>query len=70
MDAVDLKANRDMSAYFTGLSTPCPSNLCDGTLSEFDQESWEPFKAFLFCPKCESRLRLHKKSDVPLVGGQ
>lgn len=61
MDPLDLKANRDMSAYFTGLAHPCPSNLCDGFLTEYDQESWEPFKAFLFCPDCESRLRLYKK---------
>jgi len=61
MDALDLKAHRDMEKYFTGLQHPCPSNLCDGFLSEVDIVTMEPFKAFLFCPECESRLRLYKK---------
>lgn len=61
MDALDLSSNKEMRAYFTGLKVPCPSNLCDGFLTEYDQESWEPFKAFLMCPDCESRLRLYRK---------
>ena len=63
METLDLTANRDMRKYFTGLQRPCPSNLCDGFLSEYDQVSWQPFKAFLVCPDCESRLRLHKKEN-------
>lgn len=61
MDALDLKSNQGMREYFVGLKHPCPSGLCDGVLEEYDQVSWEPFKAFIMCPKCESRLRLYKK---------
>lgn len=61
MDKLDLKINKEMRSYFVGLQRPCPSNLCDGFLTEYDQESQEPFKAFLMCPLCESRLRLYKK---------
>jgi hypothetical protein len=61
VDVLDLSANQQMRQYFVGLKVPCPSNLCDGFLEEYDQETFEPFKAFLMCPKCESRLRLHKK---------
>ncbi len=62
MDDLDLTSSIDMRSYFIGLQRPCPSNLCDGFLIEFEQESWNPFKAFLMCPKCESRLRVHKKN--------
>jgi hypothetical protein len=61
MDVLNLTANKDMRSYFTGLHRPCPSNLCDGFLTEYEQESWDPFKAFLYCPDCESRLRLYKR---------
>lgn len=62
MDPLDLIANRDMAKYFVDLLVPCPSSLCDGFLSEYDEESFsQPFKAFIMCPKCESRLRIYKK---------
>ena len=60
MDVLDLSANRDMRAYFVGLNVDCPSVHCDGKLSEYDEEAFNPFKAFLVCPECESRLRIHK----------
>ena len=63
MDILDLTANKGMREHFLGLQRPCPSGLCDGFLTEYDQETWEPFKAFLLCPKCESRLRVHKKEN-------
>jgi len=59
----DFASVTDMQKYFTGIQKPCPSNLCDGFLTEYDQETWDPFKAFLVCPKCESRLRLVKKEN-------
>lgn len=62
MDILDLKANKDMRQYFAGLKRPCPSNYCDDFLTEYEQETWEPFKAFLVCPTCESRLRVHKRT--------
>lgn len=61
MDTLDLAANEGMRQYFVQLHLPCPSKLCDGFLTEYDQVSWSPFKAFLMCPECESRLRLYKK---------
>jgi hypothetical protein len=61
VDKLDLKVNTDLRTYFVGLQRPCPSNMCQGFLTEFDQEGWEPFKAFLMCPKCESRLRVYKR---------
>lgn len=60
MDGLDLSANKDMRRYFEGLNVSCPSAHCDGRLTEYDQESFEPFKAFLVCPDCESRLRIFK----------
>ena len=61
MDALDLESNLGARDYFTGIKHPCPSNLCEGFLTEYEQETWEPFKAFLMCPDCESRLRLYRK---------
>ena len=60
MDVLDLSANKDMRKYFVDLNVDCPSAHCDGKLTEYDQESFQPFKAFLMCPKCESRLRIYK----------
>lgn len=60
MDALDFVANRDMRKYFADLKVDCPSNHCDGTLTEYEQEGFKPFKAFLVCPLCESRLRISK----------
>jgi len=61
MDVLDLSSNALVREHFVGLKRPCPSKLCDGFLEEYVQESWQPFKAFLMCPKCESRLRLYRK---------
>jgi hypothetical protein len=61
MDTLDLAANKSAREYFVGLTLPCPSRLCDGFLDEYVQESWQPFKAFLMCPNCESRLRVWRK---------
>jgi len=61
MDVLDLSANKDMRQYFAGLDVACPSSHCEGTLTEYEQESFEPFKAFLMCPDCESRLRISKR---------
>jgi len=63
MTLEDLEQNERMRSYFTGLAVPCPSRYCDGFLTEFDQVSMEPFKAFLVCPKCESRLAVMKRLD-------
>lgn len=60
MDGLDLSANRDMRAYFVGLGVDCPSVHCDGKLTEYEETSFNPFKAFLVCPDCESRLRIHR----------
>jgi len=60
MDALDQIANEGMRAHFSGLHLPCPSKYCDGFLSEYDQPNFKPFKAFLVCPDCESRLRIFK----------
>jgi len=61
MDLAELDVQHTMRAYFTGLKHPCPSGPCDGFLTEYEQESMEPFKAFIYCPDCESRLRVWKK---------
>ena len=60
MDVLDLSANRDMRKYFVDLQVECPSRHCEARLTEYEEESFEPFKAFLVCPQCESRLRIHK----------
>jgi hypothetical protein len=59
-DRLDHLANEGMRKYFTDMNVKCPSAHCDGYLTEYDEESFEPFKAFLLCPDCESRLRIHK----------
>lgn len=74
MDRLDLLSNQGLRSYFVGLGVKCPSAHCDGTLDEYEQEAWEPFKAFLVCTTCESRLRIHKAISVPrprpiVVGG-
>lgn len=61
MDVLDLAELKGVQSHFPGLKRPCPSNLCDGFLTEFEQVSQKPFKAFLVCPDCESRLRVYKK---------
>jgi hypothetical protein len=61
MDVLDLSSLTQARNYFEGIQRPCPSNLCDGFLSEFEVETQDPFKAFLMCPKCESRLRVHRR---------
>jgi hypothetical protein len=61
MGALDLASRKGAEDYFTGLKRPCPSNLCDGFLTEFDVVAENPFKAFLMCPDCESRLRVYRK---------
>lgn len=63
MDINDLTANAEMRKHFVGLARPCPSSYCDGFLTEFDQVSMDPFKAFLECPECGSRLAVIKKVD-------
>lgn len=60
MDGVDLSANRNLRTYFVGLNVNCPSAHCAGKLTEYEQETWDPFKAFLMCPECESRLRIFR----------
>lgn len=60
MDALDLSTNKDLRSYFEGLNVDCPSGPCPGKLSDYVQENWQPFKAFLYCPICESRLRVHQ----------
>lgn len=61
MDVQDLESVRSAEKYFVGLAHPCVSKYCDGFMTEYAQESWNPFKAFLLCPDCESRLRIYKK---------
>jgi hypothetical protein len=63
VDVLDLTANRDMRAYFAGLARPCPASWCDGFLTEFEQVSMKPFKAFLVCPACESRIAVVKRGE-------
>jgi hypothetical protein len=77
MDVLDLRANRDMAKYFVDLLVPCPSSICDGFLTEYDEEAQgQGFKAFIMCPKCESRLRIWKKdkgwaeAQAPIVIGK
>ena len=70
MDVLDLSANRDMRKYFVGLQVPCPSAHCDGFLAEYDEESFSPFKAFLMCPECESRLRITKVDKGWVTSGK
>jgi hypothetical protein len=60
VDILDHTANLELRAALTKTLKPCPSSICDGFLSEYEQVSMDPFKAFLFCPECESRLRVHK----------
>lgn len=64
MDVLDVQTLQLLEKHFTGLLRPCPSTICGGTLSEFQVERVEPFKAFLWCPKCESRLRVWKKGQL------
>lgn len=61
MDTLDRESLTGMTAYYTGLMIPCPSRVCKGNLTEVNIERMDPFKAFLMCPECESRLRLFKK---------
>jgi uncharacterized protein YlaI len=63
MDIADLNANHQMREYFAGLARPCPASWCDGFLTEFDQVSMKPFKAFLVCPACESRIAVVKRGE-------
>jgi hypothetical protein len=51
-----------MRRYFTDLNVKCPSAHCDGHLTEYEEVGQSPFKAFLVCPLCESRLRITKKN--------
>lgn len=61
MDVMDLSSLRGAETYFKGIKKPCPSGLCNDFLTEFVVESSDPFKAFLMCPSCESRLRVYKR---------
>ena len=77
MDVLDLQTNRDMAKYFVDLLVPCPSSLCDGFLTEYDEQAQgSSFKAFITCSKCESRLRIWKKdkgwadAQAPIVIGK
>jgi hypothetical protein len=63
VDLKELEANQAMRAYFTGLARPCPASWCEGFLTEFEQVSMKPFKAFLVCPSCESRIAVIKRGE-------
>lgn len=62
-DKLDHLANAGMRKYFTDMNVKCPSAHCDGRLTEYEEVAFNPFKAFLVCPICESRLRIHKRNQ-------
>jgi hypothetical protein len=62
MDLGEVAHVRAMQKHFAGLALKCPSGPCDGFLTEYEQISYNPFKGFIMCPKCESRLRVYQNT--------